>query len=207
MKKIFALLLVLVLAVSLAGCNAKEIINKSLSRGVVDGNVYTSEYIGVTFTKPDGWIYATDEEINELMGASAELLMGQSDYEAAVSDLFTVYDMMVTDPATNNNINIVYENLKLNASENMTAEEYIEIVKTNLTSATELSYSFGNIENVTLGGVEFAKLLCDVDYLGIISMKQIMYIKNIDGYMCGITVTIADGTDPSVIEGYFAPIE
>ena len=206
MKKIFALLLVLGLSVSLAGCNAKEVINKSLSRGVVDGNVYTSEYIGLTFTKPDTWVYATDEQMNELMGASAEL-MGQTDYEAAVSDLLSIYDMQVTDPATNNNINIVYENLKLNGNESMTEEQYIEFVKQNLGSIAELTYSFGEIENATLGGVEFKKILCDVDYSGIISMKQVMYIKNIDGFMCGITVTIADGTDPSVIEGYFAPIK
>ena len=68
MKRIFAFIVVLVMAVSMAGCSdaAKEALNKDLSRGVVDGNTYTSEYIGFSFVKPDSWVYSTDEEINEL---------------------------------------------------------------------------------------------------------------------------------------------
>ncbi len=206
MKKIITLVLVVVLAISICGCSAKEIVNKDLSRGVVEENVYTNEYIGFTFTKPAEWVYATDDEINELMGASAEI-MDQSDYEAAVSELLSVYDMMVTDPATNNNINVVYENLKLSGSVDMSEDEYLGYIKENLSAITELTYVFGEAEKATLGGVEFTKLPCDVDYMGVISMKQNLYVKNVDGFMCSITITVVDGSDFADIEGHFAPVK
>ncbi len=207
MKKIFALILVLVLTVSLAGCGKEEPINKSLSKGVIDGNVYTNEYIGLTFTKPDSWIYSTDEEISEIMGATYDLV-DSSDYEAAVSNLVSVFDMMARDPETGNNANIVFENLSLSSSEDITVDEYIEISKANLTEAlADFSFTFDNTETVTLGGVEFTKLKCNATYMGVMNMNQFMYCTKLGKYMVVISVTIVDGSDPSVIEDYFAPAE
>lgn len=208
MKRIFAFIVVLVMAVSMAGCSdaAKEVLNKDLSRGVVDGNTYTSEYIGFSFVKPDSWVYSTDEEINELMGASSDIL-NQSDYEAAVADLATVFDMMVVDYNTGNNINIVYENLTLSGSTEMTEDEYLEVSKTNLESVEDFTYTFGDVETVTLGGVEFRKLECDVNYMNLVDMKQVLYMHKIGNYMALINFTIVDGTDESVIEGYFSELK
>ena len=213
MKRIFALVIVLVMALSMVGCSDKvtdilnkEILNKELTRGTVDGNVYTSEYIGLSFVKPDSWVYSTDEEINELMGATNDI-MNRTDYEAAVADLATVFDMMVIDSATSNNVNIVYENLALSGSTDITMEEYLDITKKNFEAIPDFSYTFSDATNVTLGGVEFTKLECDLTYMELISMKQALYMKKVGNYMVLISFTIIDGTDESVIEGYFTEIK
>lgn len=205
MKRIFALVVVLVMTFSLVGCAeaAKDALNRDLSRGTVDGNTYSSEFLGISFVKPDSWVYSTDEEINEMMGVSNDIT-NRTDYEAAVADLLTVFDMMVIDYNSGNNVNVVFENLSLSNSTDITEDEYIEITKTNLQAVADLSYTFADVETVSLGGVEFKRLTCDVSYMELVSMKQVMYMKKIDNYMALISFTIVDGTDTSVIEGYFA---
>ncbi|MBQ8623538.1 MAG: hypothetical protein IJ424_04070 [Oscillospiraceae bacterium] len=208
MKRLFALLVVFIVAFSMVGCadTAKDIVNKTLTRGTFDGNVYTSEYVGIKFTKPDSWVFATEEEMNSLMDAGADV-MDQSDYQKSLSEMLTVFDMMASDPETGNNINFVYENLKLSDSVDITEDEYIESFKTNLESIADISYTFGEVETVTLGGVEFIKLNCDAVYYQVVSMKQAVYLKKVGDYMVSITLTLVDGSDASNIEAYFSAIE
>ena len=58
MKKFLALLLAIVMLSALVSCGGAE-----LTRGVVEGDVYKNESLGLNFNKPSSWVYSTDEEI------------------------------------------------------------------------------------------------------------------------------------------------
>ena len=72
MKKFISLFLAIVMLAMLVGCNnvpsgggdnKGDTPKAELSRGTIDGDVYTNEYLGFKFTKPESWVYSTDEEI------------------------------------------------------------------------------------------------------------------------------------------------
>ena len=70
MKKLLALLLCFVFICGVfAGCGEKKAAYKP---GDTSGDVFTSEWIGIKFTKTDDYIYATDEELLEMLDASAD---------------------------------------------------------------------------------------------------------------------------------------
>ena len=48
-------------------------------RGVWNGNIWTSGYIGLYFYLPEGWEYAGDEELVELLGIDAVFMPGETD--------------------------------------------------------------------------------------------------------------------------------
>lgn len=66
--------LMLLSAVSLAACGSDKGTTKKYARGTVTGNVYHSDFAELTFTKPDDWTFATDEEIAKMLGVGLEMM-------------------------------------------------------------------------------------------------------------------------------------
>ena len=58
MKKIISLLLAICMVFLFVSCQ-----NPTPSRGTIDENVYKNDFLKFEFTKPDSWVYYTDEEI------------------------------------------------------------------------------------------------------------------------------------------------
>ena len=88
MKKFLALTLAVVMALLLVSCtfvssNKDEQPDDSkkspeLSRGIIEGDIYTSEYLDLTFTKPESWVYSTDEEIAAAMNLGVDMFLGEN---------------------------------------------------------------------------------------------------------------------------------
>lgn len=205
MKKLFIIVLVLVMALSLCSCKETdigEIVNKEISHGTIDGNVYTSDYLGITFNAPDGWKYATDEELAAMVDAALDI----TDYNSLLYELQVVYDMMAVDPLTNSNVIINFENLSVTGNENMTVDEYVEITKNSLNAVEVFTYTFGGEEKITFGGKEYTKVSAVCEYNGVV-MKQVYYVTKIDNYIAYIIVTVTDSTPVETIEGYISDID
>ncbi len=193
MKRFVMLLLVMSLLVTTVGCAAMALIpavkGKSVSRGTIEGDVYTSEFIGVSFTRPSTWVYATDEEIANAMQIGAEL-MNKENFAAQAEKMNNVYDMMASDLMSGDNINIVFENLKASNSSNITEEQYIEVVKNMLKEQVAMfNYVVGDAEKCKLGQQEFYRLPIEGNYLGA-DFKQFMYIRKEGTYMVVITLSL-----------------
>ena len=209
MKRILAMILLVCFMGAAVGCASKtpdnsqtEETGKTLSRGTIVDDVYTSEFMGVSFRKPKGWVYSTDEEIAAVMQIGADLLNTDEFLEQAAK-MSTVYDMMVKDPLSGNNINIVFENLKMSASSNITEEQYIEVAKKRLIEqAPMLGYKFGQEEKCKLGEQEFYRVPADGEYSGV-KFNQRMYVRKEGTYMIVITLTLFDKTDGASIEALF----
>ena len=217
MKKWIACLLAAVMLLSLTACsdfisgvqsgmqdaveNAGEELNKTVTRGVVSGDTYTSAFSGLSFTKSANWRYLTDAELSDAMSAGAEIV-DQGTFEQALATMVSVYDMMVMDDATGNNVIVSYENLELTNSTSITPEGYIEAVKQQLAGQTGFSATVGEVTTVTLSGNSYHRAECTMVYSGI-TMSQFYYVRKLDKYMNVVVVTIVDGTDVATIEAMF----
>ena len=217
MKRIFVCLLAAVMLLSLTACSefvsgfesgmqdaaqsAGEELNKTVTRGVVSGDKYSSTYSGLAFTKPANWRYLTDAELSEAMSAGSEIL-DQDAFEQALATMACVYDMMVMDDTTGNNVIVSYENLELSNSTAITPEAYMAAVEQQLSAQTGFSITAGEKLTVTLSGNSYYRAEYTIVYSGI-TMRQFYYVRKLDKYMNGMIVTIVDGTDISAIEAMF----
>lgn len=215
MKKVIALVLVVMMAFSCTGCadfmkgfeagmkEAAAEANKEVSRGVINENVYSSEYSGLTFTKPDSWVYSTDEEIADLMGVAIDDMTDASEFSKAVAEMSSIYDMMVVDNYTGNNISIMYENLKISNGSDMTENAYIDALKEQL-AVNNMGYEIQeNADTVSLSGNTYQRMTTAISYEGI-QMQQYYYVRNINSFMNVVIVTIVDGTPVADIEAMFS---
>lgn len=212
MKKCLCLLLSLVTLFLLVSCDLPSFIEDLKKddqkekiepiRGTIEGDVYKNEYLGFEFTKPTSWVYSTDKEIAEMVDLGAEMILGDN-FEQTLKNNPTVYDMMVVDTITRTNLNIGYENLSKTLSANITIEQYIEALKSQLGDVSGMKVTFPDTyETAKLGETEFAKVVCPITMQGV-SMKQVYYLRKTDGYMCFVIVTIPSGYTVSQIEAMF----
>lgn len=212
MKKWLCLLLSLVTVLLLVACDPassngdqknegqKEKIEPT--RGTVEGDVYKNEYLGFEFTKPESWVYATDEEIADVVDLGAEMIVGEN-FKEALKNNPSVYDMMVVDTITRTNISIGYENLAKTLSTNATVEQYIDALKSQLAGVSGMTVTFPQTyETAKLGQTEFTKVVCSVTAQGT-PMTQVYYVSKTDGYMSFVIVTIPSGYTVAQVEAMF----
>lgn len=216
MKRILAILLALSLIFCFTACDmsafeegfnqaiedvAKES-NKEITRGTIDGDVYKSEFSGITFTKPSDWRYYTDEELAEALNIGLDVF-DTSNFSKKITELASVYDMMVIDDSTGTNINFCYENVKLTNGGSITEEEYIEKMKENVNKQSAFTIDFGEPSTVTLCGNTYQRVICNTDYQGI-EMTQVYYVRSMGDFINSIVVTIVSGYDVEDIEAMFS---
>ena len=199
MKRFLALALALITLTAFIGCNVQKV---ELSRGTIDGDVYKNEVLGFEFTKPDSWVYSTDEEIADALDFAADNLLDEN-FKEALENNPSVYDMMVIDSITRANINVAYENLRKTFSSNITEEQYVEALKEQLKDVTTMTVTFPDeLETAKLGSTEFKKCVCTAKVSGV-TMTQVYYLCNIGGYMASVIVTIPSGYTVAQIEAMF----
>lgn len=172
----------------------EEEINKTITRGTIEGDVYTNEFADFTFTKPSTWIYLTDDEISEQINAGQDA-MDLNSIEKALTEKSSLYDMASMD-SLGNNVMICYENTMISGFKKFTAEEYIELLDSSLKNISGFTYTFEKTEDIKIGDNEFKKASYTVNYQGA-EMTQAYYVKVIDKYVVtiiatAVTIDIAD---------------
>lgn len=85
----------------------KDTLNSDISRGVITGNVYYSDFSDIGFNKPDDWVYYTDEQIADMMDIAQDS-MDTDSFQDTANQLISVYDMAVVDNVNGTNVNISY---------------------------------------------------------------------------------------------------
>ncbi len=225
MKKLLALLLALAMMLSFAACGSNETSDnnddnetkqtekkeeenktpeKELAHGTIDGAVYTNDFLGMKFTRPDTWVYSTDAEIAAQINKSVDFLGDKDKYKQTLESTQTVYDMMVKDAVTNTNVQVLIENLAKSNSTNITEDQYMKVLKTQLESVTEMTVKFdSNFTKVKLGEYEYLRGVADVTLNGV-SMKQAYYIHKLDKYMGCVISTVPNGYTVAQVEAMFS---
>ncbi len=201
MKKFLRLAIVsaltLVTVLSLVACGGTDK-NTPFARGAINGNVYHSDFAGVTFTKPDNWKFSTDEEIAKLLGVGLDVLQSGDKFDA--SELASTIDFQASDPATGNNVNMSVEKLNPINAATVSIDDYIESFRSTLTTQFQgMSATFGDTTETTIGENTYKRVTANVQMSGV-SMQQVYLLRKVGKYVVCITMTSTNGGDISSLE-------
>ena len=199
-KKLLLVISIMLCVVCFAACGKKD--EGENVRGAWKDNVYTNEFIDVTFNLPDKWTYATDEEMNNAFQSTNEVVSENDKVFMEVSELKSLNEMMAQNLYTGSNVIIAYENLSMTVGgSKMTAEEYLDVVKSQLETVETFKYKIGEASKAKIGGNEYVTLEVSVDETEIV---QLYYIRKVDNYMVNIIVTSSnkDESVASIMENF-----
>lgn len=206
MKKTLKNMLIILLTASmlflLVGCGNKEesttnnITNEEateekkveFSMGEWNDNVYTNEFLGLKFKLPEGWTYASDEEIADMMNLGTEFLNDDQKVAAEVSKLTSAYYMVANDPNTGNNVSIISEKPVMEVY----TENYINQLKAQLSAVESINYEIGETSKEKIADREYDTLTASASMSGV-KITQKYYIYKMDKYFIGIITTSTTG--------------
>ncbi len=80
-------------------------------RGVIEGNLYTSEFFGFTLTLPEGWAFATEDEMAQISQVSADLLNDESAAAEALANGTVFTDVYAYSGDGLQNLNVTIQSL------------------------------------------------------------------------------------------------
>lgn len=196
MKKTSKILLIVVslllVLITLTGCgnkttNENKTAKETIARGVIDeNNVYKSEYADITFALPEGFKYASDQEIADMMNVGAEILSEGKNDLTKVLEQTALYDMVAQDATYGTSVMVMFEK----ATANVSVDYYLKNVKKGLESVTDMGYVVSDdITTETVGGKEYKVLTATIPTYG---LTQKYYTQKKDGYFIDILITYYD---------------
>ena len=220
LKKVLVLLLALTMTLSLlAGCNKEPISGgdpqnggsqsepeapKSYAPGVWDGDVYTSEFLQMKYTLPEGWTAKTPEELiaqAESDGNPPTDKQREGDY----SDAEAIYEMSVFSDDGNALMSVMVMNLSFNPINRLITEKdmFEGMMDGLLEQFGEENVASGDVFDQTVGGKDFRVL--PVSFAdGVMTQWNAICFEGDYLYMVTLVV-IGDAMEPaSVLAGFEA---
>lgn len=173
----------------------------AISRGIISGNTYTNDFIGITITKPSSWTFASDKQLQEQFGI---VLDGFSDFEQEFIKNSTIYDMMLVSPSASN-ILVMFEDLSASGSQNISIDDYVDILSRQLKAQTALNYTMLGTYTGSLSGISYTVMDVEASSNGA-SVFQRYYLRKQGKYMTCIVMTATSEMDFSTMENMFSSI-
>lgn len=208
MKKIVAVLLVLMMALGMVACTSDKDVRgtkTTVSMGETEGSKYESKFIGIGFNLPSGWTFYTDEQIREMNNITGDM-MGDK-YAEQIKKADIIYDMMAIQTTTGNSVNINLEKASALGATITSEETY---VKNGMSSVKQALESMG-ATNVTakqtkvkLAGESLHAIELSMKINGVALYEKVI-CKKVGNYFACITVgtTGSDQTE-SVISQFYS---
>lgn len=187
MKKFLTLTLAVLMIVCCASCGADAV---QITHGTVEGNVYKSEFTGITFTAPDGWNFLSDEEIASIYNYASDELVPDK-FAEAVSKAQSFTEMMATHTVSGTNVSIAYESLTATGNGKLSEEEYLETALGQLQAMNTMTVELVGNSTATLSGASYARSELKTTVSGV-TMSQYLYARKIGDYMVVATITITN---------------
>lgn len=148
---------------------------------------YTNTVLGLQFTLPTDMVMASDDEINQMMQASVDMMYEDPETGEMVIDytqLTTVYEMVAVNISDGSNIIVMSEKLPLSG---MTEEQYITAMEQQMAQTT-MTIDFGEPGTTTVGGIDFTSLDYTVEANGTQTMQS-MLLKKVGDRMYALTLS------------------
>lgn len=173
-------------------------------KGVLTETGFESEYLNLRFTAPDGFIMATEEELNEMMDLGADIGAEIMDVDKKVweyAQTRIVYEMMVSSSSGSPNLILTSEKLPLS---NMTVDQYFDLLKTQLDAMDidVIEYEFGDITSIEIAGQSYQKLDMKAKMDGLEMVQS--YIVRKDNDRVVVVVTTSMGGDEEALDTLIA---
>ena len=200
MKKIFSFVLIIFLITgALAACGGQNngdtepsISVPEYSRGVTTSAGWSSEWLNISYSLNDGFIFATEDQIEEMMQISADAILvdGNGNPIVDYSKVDAIYEMMAYGK-DGSNVIVCCEKNKTNLS----TKAYVDAVKIQLQRAG-MEYSFSGLTDYTIGGKAMKRADATTDVYGP-TMYQTYILMPYGDRMISIIVS---STDKAMIE-------
>lgn len=108
---------------------------EEFSFGQTNGGTYTSEFLRIACTLPDGWTFFTQAQMQELNGAVYDMV--GDDLKKQLETSKVIYDMYATNVNTAESVNIVLENMGIVYGTLLDEAKYVELSMNQLKTAME----------------------------------------------------------------------
>ena len=196
MKKVLIIALTLcVLLVLFAGCGSSgddaESVNIPYEKGILTENGFESKYLGIRFTAPEGFVMATEDYIFSLLDIGADMMMGESSEFVDYAKLATVYEMMVSAPDGWPNVIVMVEKLE---QEDITVEQYFDILKGQFSSMPSVNYGFSDITSVEIAGQTYQQMVATGEANDMAATQKYI-LRKIDDRIVGFITTNGPDTE------------
>lgn len=130
--------------------------------GSWEGKTFTNTWLNLSIQFPEESTILSEKELQTLVGFSQDILINSGNYnkeQINAGKYMTVYDFMVRLPDQISNIQLIYENTENPKSgPGTSSEEYLDMVKEQLSKLKDYDYEFGDYEILDLGGQAFVKM-------------------------------------------------
>ena len=207
MKRVSYLALALALVLSLTACS---IGSKKFERGVVEGQTYTSQFLGLTCTAPAEFTYLSDQEIAQRNHLAAEAVDSEElvkQMRESLENGNQVQDMylMTADGLQTVNVMLVKVSAK-GAAVDMAA--FADMGKDQVVSAYQsmgMTDVEASRETVTFMGQQYEGICTSATYTDV-PVTTVQVCMQVGDYVCVITFTsyVEDHT-PEMMD-FFAPL-
>lgn len=206
-KRVSYLTLVLALVLSLTACS---IGSKKFERGVVEGQTYTSQFLGLTCTAPAEYTYLNDQEIAQLNDLTADVVDSEElvkQMRESLENGNQVQDMylMTADGLQTVNVMLVKVSAK-GAAVDMAA--FADMGKDQVVSAYQsmgMTDVEASRETVTFMGQQYEGICTSATYTDV-PVTTVQVCMQVGDYVCVITFTsyVEDHT-PEMMD-FFSPL-
>lgn len=202
MKNLFKLFLVITLGLTVSACSKtddvkeddeqeveQEEIFENYVRGVWTDGVYSNEFTGISFTLPEGWTLATDEELLSMIDTTNEEFFDEEareNYDKAIEKASIFYDFMIVNLSTGENAIMSIEDLSKNLGTILvTADHYLDVTEEQLDTIEGVEFEVIGRTNVRFANEDYIKMELSVNDV----MTQEYYVKKYGKYMISFVLS------------------
>lgn len=129
-------------------------------KGMVENNLYTNKSIDLSLRIPTGWSAKSDYDLASIMGITYDF-ENPDKYISDAATLADIYDFMAADAGEDSHIIVLLQDLSVYNMDNMTAAEYLEKMKEDLTT-DNATYQTGEVTDVSYSGNTYAMMKADI---------------------------------------------
>ena len=207
MKRVSYLALALALVLSLTACS---IGSKKFERGVVEGQTYTSQFLGLTCTAPAEYTYLNDQEIAQLNDLTADVVDSEElvkQMRESLENGNQVQDMylMTADGLQTINVMLIKVSAK-GATVDMAA--FADMGKDQVMSGYQsmgMTDMEASRETVTFMGQQYEGVCATAAYHDAL-VTTVQVCMQVDNYVCVITFTSYVEDRTSEMMDFFSPL-
>lgn len=217
MKKVFCIILSMLMLLSLFGCTGntdpedirgevsgttegKQEEKPEFSLGDTTGSTYTNDFLGISCTLPEGWVFYTDEQIKEQNNITENYL--DEEVIEQLKKASIVYDMIAQHMTDGSSINVTMEKLNVVQVVSLNIQKTLEAQIDGIKSTyANIGYTDVQVEyqKLTVDGKEFDSLKIQAKIQGL-DFTGVLFAFLKGDYLANVTVcSLSADTVNSVI--------
>ncbi len=182
----------------------EETESMQVERGIVKDGMYVNESIGIAFPIADDMYVLSDEEMMQVYGAGANIVVEDDVYTSEQMEQAlqgSMCDIMILFPDGRTNLSVMCENMDITANGIYMSEEFYKtVLAAQMESLDSIQYELVDEEEyVELGGKEYLVIEFAVAQ-GSVKAKQYYYVRKEANYMIAFIASCYDDSEYMVEE-------